>query len=227
MADFEVPDITLTETDRLILEGYKAMVEAIGQVFGSTCEVVLHSLADLSHSVICIHNGEKTGRKVGSPVTDKALNILKECGESGAAHSSVYFTQTAQGHTMRSTTTVIKGTGGYPIGLLCINFDLSTPFNELAAQFTQPCSASPDSEHFAIDFEDLVLTKVRKIEAEVKSDPSIPVRQKTHEIIVRLHDEGVFKLRKSVPRIAEILSVSRDVIYMHLRALKESRERRT
>ena len=51
MADFEVPDITLTETDRLILEGYKAMVEAIGQVFGSTCEVVLHSLADLSHSV--------------------------------------------------------------------------------------------------------------------------------------------------------------------------------
>ena len=128
---------------------------------------------------------------------------------------------------MRSTTTVIKGTGGYPIGLLCINFDLSTPFNELAAQFTQPCSASPDSEHFAIDFEDLVLTKVRKIEAEVKSDPSIPVRQKTHEIIVRLHDEGVFKLRKSVPRIAEILSVSRDVIYMHLRALKESRERRT
>ena len=29
MAYFEVPEITLTDADRLILEGYKAMVEAI------------------------------------------------------------------------------------------------------------------------------------------------------------------------------------------------------
>ena len=215
--------VSLSPQDRLILEGYKPLVDAIGQLFGDCCEVVLHSLEDLSHSVIWIHNGAKTGRKIGSPVTDKALSVLRQCEQTGSSFSKLYLTQTVNGATMRSTTTVIKGIAGNPIGLFCINFDISMPFNQLAQILVEPKNeAEAGGEHFAIDLDDLFLTKVRQVEQEVKNDPNIPVRRKTYEIIVRLSDEGVFKIRKAVPRIAKVLNISRDVIYMHLRKHEES-----
>lgn len=215
--------VSLSPQDRLILEGYKPLVDAIGQLFGDCCEVVLHSLEDLSHSVIWIHNGAKTGRKIGSPVTDKALSVLRQCEQTGSSFSKLYLTQTVNGATMRSTTTVIKGIAGNPIGLFCINFDISMPFNQLAQILVEPKNeAEAGGEHFAIDLDDLFLTKVRQVEQEVKNDPNIPVRRKTYEIIVRLSDEGVFKIRKAVPRIAKVLNISRDVIYMHLRKHEEA-----
>ena len=198
-------------------------MDAIGQLFGDCCEVVLHSLEDLSHSVIWIHNGAKTGRKIGSPVTDKALSVLRQCEQTGSSFSKLYLTQTVNGATMRSTTTVIKGIAGNPIGLFCINFDISMPFNQLAQILVEPKNeGEAGGEHFAIDLDDLFLTKVRQVEQEVKNDPNIPVRRKTYEIIVRLSDEGVFKIRKAVPRIAKVLNISRDVIYMHLRKHEEA-----
>ena len=215
--------VSLSPQDRLILEGYKPLVDAIGQLFGDCCEVVLHSLEDLSHSVIWIHNGAKTGRRIGSPVTDKALSVLRQCEQTGSSFSKLYLTQTVNGATMRSTTTVIKGIAGNPIGLFCINFDISMPFNQLAQILVEPKNeGEAGGEHFAIDLDDLFLTKVRQVEQEVKNDPNIPVRRKTYEIIVRLSDEGVFKIRKAVPRIAKVLNISRDVIYMHLRKHEEA-----
>lgn len=215
--------VSLSPQDRLILEGYKPLVDAIGQLFGDCCEVVLHSLEDLSHSVIWIHNGAKTGRKIGSPVTDKALSVLRQCEQTGSSFSKLYLTQTVNGATMRSTTTVIKGIAGNPIGLFCINFDISMPFNQLAQILVEPKNeGEAGGEHFAIDLDDLFLTKVRQVDQEVKNDPNIPVRRKTYEIIVRLSDEGVFKIRKAVPRIAKVLNISRDVIYMHLRKHEEA-----
>lgn len=208
----------LTEVDHQILEGYKHIVESIGLILGSSCEVVLHSLADLSHSVIAIHNGAKTGRQIGSPVTDKALSVLQDCERSNKPNSGLYHTTTADGHAMRSVTTVIRGAKGHPIGLLCINFDISTPFNELAAillSHGQP--TADDGEHFALNIDDLFVNKVRKVQDAVLKDNSISARKRTQEIITRLNAEGLFKLRKAVPRIAEILNISKDVIYLHLR----------
>ena len=154
--------VSLSPQDRLILEGYKPLVDAIGQLFGDCCEVVLHSLEDLSHSVIWIHNGAKTGRKIGSPMTDKALSVLRQCEQTGSSFSKLYLTQTVNGATMRSTTTVIKGIAGNPIGLFCINFDISMPFNQLAQILVEPKNeAEAGGEHFAIDLDDLFLTKVR------------------------------------------------------------------
>ena len=57
-----------TQSDKLILENYKNIVDAIGQLLGSSCEVVLHSFEDLNSSVIYIHNGKKTGRPL-TPMT--------------------------------------------------------------------------------------------------------------------------------------------------------------
>lgn len=45
---------------------------------GSVYEISLHSLEDYDHSVVKIMNGYHSGRTVGAPLTDLALNMLKE-----------------------------------------------------------------------------------------------------------------------------------------------------
>ena len=67
-----------TEHDYIILRSYEAVVDGLAALIGPFCEIVLHSLADLNTSAIKIANGENTGRKVGSPITDLALRMLRD-----------------------------------------------------------------------------------------------------------------------------------------------------
>ena len=71
-------EITLTSVDKAILNSYAAMVPGLSAYLGAHYEIVLHSLASLSNSVIAICNGHHTGRAVGSPITDLALQMLSE-----------------------------------------------------------------------------------------------------------------------------------------------------
>lgn len=66
------------QTDFDILKSYEAVVDGLAMLIGSHCEIVLHSLQDLKCSAIRIANGEHTGRKIGSPITDLALRMLHD-----------------------------------------------------------------------------------------------------------------------------------------------------
>lgn len=220
---------TYSREDYQILEQYKSFVDALGQLFGSACEVVLHSFEDLNSSVIYIHNGELTGRGLGSPVTDKALQILQECERSSESKSGVYFTRNKNNHLMRSTSTIIKNGSGHAIGMLCINFDVSVPLDSLfKILLPQEASQSPehhgDSENFAIDVDDLITSQTLKVKAQVFADTSIPMRQKIKEVVAVLKEQGIFKLREAVCKVAASLNVSKDVVYLHLRQLKKQEQ---
>ena len=211
----------LSQVDLLILESYKSIVNSIGSVLGDTCEVVLHSLHDLNNSVIYLHNGKKTGRKIGSPITDKGLKLLDECEKKGVSSTGCYFTQNADGHVMKSSSSIIRNFDKKPIGMLCINFDISTPLTDFVSIFAyQKDNHIIDTEHFASDIDDLLKTTVNKVKDDVMNNDDIPPRKKTKEIIKLLNNQGVFKLRNAVPQIAKVLDISRDVIYLHLRNQK-------
>ena len=68
--------VKLTKTDRVILESYIPVVQDLAVYLGRSYEIVLHSLEDYDHSVIAIVNGAHTGRTVGAPITDLALDML-------------------------------------------------------------------------------------------------------------------------------------------------------
>ena len=82
----------LTKSDKLILESYKTMIEGLAKYLPNSYELVLHSLENLEESVIAIYNGEHTGRKVGAPITDLALNLLEQIN-NGNEDSIVYFSK--------------------------------------------------------------------------------------------------------------------------------------
>ena len=209
----------LTAQDCALLDRYKLIVDAIGQVFGNSCECVLHSLADLEHSVIHIHNGMKTGRVLGSPITDKALMLLKNCESLHQDITPVYQTVARNGSPMRSTTIIIRNNDRIPIGFLCINFDLGTSLSDLChLLLPQDAKGALGHGKGTGGLDDLLLSVTCRIRDQIYADESITARNKTKEIVKALDQEGLFEVKNSVSRIAKILNLSRDVVYLHLRS---------
>ncbi len=72
------------QTDFDILKIRRSGGGRVSDAVASHCEIVLHSLQDYV-SAIRIANGEHTGRKIGSPITDLALRMLHDMTERIAA----------------------------------------------------------------------------------------------------------------------------------------------
>ncbi|MEV3584641.1 PAS domain-containing protein [Paenibacillus larvae] len=86
-------NIKFTEVDRSILQSYDSIVEGLADYLGDDNEIVLHSLEDYQHSVIKIANGHHTGREIGAPITNLALEMLKEIEQSNSKQAVSYFTK--------------------------------------------------------------------------------------------------------------------------------------
>ena len=215
--------IVLSSREKLVLRSYANMVEDLASYLGAGYEIVLHSLESFEHSVIKIINGYHTGRKEGAPITDLALNMLRQLSEQeGKPHGIRYFTQNRKGEHLKSTTIPVLGDNDRIIGLLCINFYLNTGLNDVLTSFLTGFSSSSlpvEKETFADDTAELLETSIEEIEMAVKKDALIPGSQKNKEIIRRLSLKGAFSFKGSVETVAEKLHISPNTVYLHLRNL--------
>lgn len=214
-------NVNLTETDRLILESYKVSVDGLCDYLGPSYEFVLHSLEDMNNSVIKILNGFHTGRTEGAPITDLALEMLSRINEAQDMPYISYFSKNKKGEPLRSATIAIKGENNRIIGLLCINFYLNSPFNDVLRTFIPEQSASffYANENFENNVEEIIEKTVNQAKQRVLLDNSITVSLKNREIIAELYKKGIFNLKDSVIRTAELLGISKNTVYMHLRNL--------
>ena len=86
------------------LNNYKPLVKFLAEVLGEKCEVVLHDLNNLENSIIAIENGHISGRKVGDPLTDLALKIVREENDLEKNYMTNYTGKTNDGKDLRSLT---------------------------------------------------------------------------------------------------------------------------
>ena len=125
----------LSEVDHKILESYKTVLEGLADYLGDGCEIALHSLEDYDKSVIKIVNGHHTGREVGAPITNLALEMLDKIKKDGARFYISYFAKNKRGNPIKSATIAIKGEHERIIGLLCININLNMPMLDFLSVF--------------------------------------------------------------------------------------------
>lgn len=143
--------------DHEILASYEAVVDGLAMLIGGHCEIVLHSLEDLKCSAVRIANGEHTGRKVGSPISDLALRMLHDMAGEDSSVSRAYFTRAKNGVLMKSVTIAIRNREQRVIGLLCINMNLDVPFSQIMQTFIPPETQDiATSVNFASSVDDLV-----------------------------------------------------------------------
>lgn len=215
--------IELTIIDRMILRSYIGIIEGLAEYLGKGYEIVLHSLENLDQSVIYIVHGEYTGRKVGAPITDKALEML-EILEQGDKSEVTYFSQNKKGEPLKSATLAIRGENRRIVGLLCMNFYMNTAFADIVEAFTPREAlngAARADENFAENVEDLIASSLEPIRDKVQNDSSITVSNKNKAIITLLYERGIFNIKDSVIRVANLLGISKNTVYMHLRKLQE------
>ena len=117
-------------------------MDGLALYLGEGYEFVLHSLEDLSHSVVKIINGHYSNRKPGAPITDFGLNLLRDLEQKQKPEPQVYFNY-QNGTLLKSTTIPILGDNGRMIAMLCINFHTDIPMATFLSGFFPAGSPSP------------------------------------------------------------------------------------
>ena len=64
--------------------------------------------------------------------------------------------------------------------------------------------------------------RLDQAKATVFADPRISSVNRNKEIIRLVHEQGIFKMKNAVPKVAQELGVSKNTVYLHLRSLKNA-----
>ncbi|EHG8282163.1 hypothetical protein J5259_002274 [Klebsiella oxytoca] len=215
--------VKLTEKDREFMRSYFRLAEMVADLIGPHCEVVLHSFEDLDSSVVKIVNGHHTGRGIGSPITDMGLKMLRQFIQTGEVNSKSYFTRNKKGELLKSTTSVLAGDKEKPIGLFCVNMNLSVPFPELIKTLMPDNSPlAVVMEHFSTNSQDVIHQATERAIKEVDGDASINKKLRNKSIVFHLFENGIFELKESAGIVSERLGVSRHAVYKYIREFKST-----
>ncbi len=205
--------------DYAIIESYIPVVDGLAALLGEYCEIVLHSLETLEHSAIYIANGHNTDRKIGSPITHRALQSLHQM--SNQENPQPYFTKAKGNVLMKSNTIAIRNSKQRIIGLLCINLNLDVPLSQFFNSFILPNEELEVEETFASSVEDLVAQTIEKTVDEISADNSVANNNKNRQIVVSLFKKGIFDIKDAINQVAERLNISRHTVYLYIRQIKQ------
>lgn len=213
----------LSPSDWDMLNAMEPLVHAIAKAFGTNCEVLLHSLEDLSKSVVFIANGHVTGRRVGAPVTDLAMRILRDATPGGSDVVGPYVSRTADGRQLKSVTTIVRNPQGRPIGLLCINVNMSAPLIEVIRDFLCETFAEEEEspETFATSAEELIRRSLDEVHTTIAAERGLAPVTKNKLIVSQLDERGIFDIRGAVDYVAHEMGVSKYTIYNYLREIRQ------
>ena len=80
------------------------------------------------------------------------------------------------------------------------------------------------NETFASSADELIETTLVKSREEVYANRSILSSNRNKEIIAILHDRDIFRLKNAVSKVSEMLGISRNTVYLHLRNLQNEKK---
>ena len=206
------------------LEALLPVVRGLAEMFGPACEVVLHDVRRLPHSIIAIENGAVSGRSTGDVPTDRMLHSLRNPDENEDVR---LYISSHEGKLLKSMAVTLRDEDGEPYGLLGINHDISevVQAQRVLAGFTsvgrQGADSAPETgEIFAGDIRDVVAGMVTQILGEMGKTPSAMSREQKMEVVKRLEERGAFLVKRSAEQIAEALDLSRYTIFAYLKEIR-------
>jgi predicted transcriptional regulator YheO len=206
------------------LQALLPIVRGLAELFGPECEVVLHDVRRLPHSIVAIENGGVTGRSTVDVPTDRMLRSLRNADESQDVR---LYISSHEGKILKSLAVTLRDEDGEPYGLLGVNHDISEVVQAqrvlagLTAVGRSAGSGSPEAEEiFAGDIRDVVAGMVTQIMAEMGKTPAAMSREEKMEVVKRLEERGAFLVKRSAEQIAQALDLSRYTIFAYLKEIR-------
>ena len=133
-----------------------------------------------------------------------------------------YFNRNQKGEPLKSATIVIRNHSRMAIGLLCINFYMNTSVFQFLQSMTPPAAQTPDSpveESYVENVDELIVQAVTEASQKVQNDSAISNANKNKEIVSILYQRGIFNLKDAVVKVAGLMGISKNTVYMHVRNL--------
>ncbi len=199
------------------------MLDGLSKMLGHRYEVILHDLSHVESSIVAIR-GNVTNRKIGGPVTNYLLQLLRRYGDS-APDSINYRNVTPEGRVLRSSTMFIRDEDGHIIGSLCINQDLtdfivsSKLCQELIA-FQEPVKEDQPEELFAHDINEVMESMVQTELEMVQKPVAYMQKEDKLALVGSLEEKGIFDVKGAVEYVAERLGVTNFTIYNYLKEIR-------
>lgn len=206
------------------IEFYKRLAHGLALQFGPNCEVVVHDLEteDLDHSIVVIENGHVSGRNLGDGPSHVVLESMHETSDE-IADRAPYFTKTADGKLLKSSTIFIRDDDGNPTGILAINFDITLmkAFERSLDALTGVGGGDPaEPEPITRNIGDLLNDLLRECEQYVGKPAALMTKDERVRAIGYLDRRGAFLISKSSERACEFFGISKYSFYSYLNEAK-------
>ncbi|MFA3758917.1 PAS domain-containing protein [Yersinia sp. 2544 StPb PI] len=200
-----------------MLNRYQPIADAIATLFSPYAEVVIHDLT--SQKLVYIANNYSQ-RELGE---DSNLSELRF-----DQHSQVigpYQKRNWDGRQLRSISTVLRDDNRQPIGLLCINLDI-TVFESAKAALElflsgQQLQPQPDVL-FQDDWQERINTYIHHWLQQQQLTLAALNNASRRMLIETLYQQGAFNGKNAAGYVAKILGIGRATVYNHLKNIKTS-----
>ncbi|MET3662705.1 helix-turn-helix transcriptional regulator [Aquamicrobium ahrensii] len=200
------------------LDKHLPVAEAIAALLRPHAEVVIHDLetGNIHHIV-----NPLSRRQAGS----SSMTEMEVASSLEASMIGPYRKTNWDRRQLRSVTAVLRNDASQPIGLLCINLDISA-FEGAVAFIRQLIEFSPapvlHSDLFKPEWKEVSGTILNAYLAANKLTQSAMMRE-DHLAVLRLLDEaGIFDMRGVMPHVAQLLHLSRSTIYNMLNEIRKN-----
>ncbi|MGH0053929.1 MAG: helix-turn-helix transcriptional regulator [Sphaerochaetaceae bacterium] len=214
------------------LRKYFPIADYIAAINGKRCEVLIHDISDLNHSICYIVNGHITNRTVGGSITNYALELLQRKEYLNKASVTNYTGTTRDGkRILRSSTYFIKDENGEVLGLLCVNMDITDFLRAQESLGDILClnvskkldkkNIEDESERFDGSVEDIVQNIIDQVILESGLQLVNSSIAEKRILIGKMEAKGVFKLKGTVNTVANVLGVSPQTVYRYLQAMNK------
>lgn len=214
-------------TNEELLQLFVPLVDFLGAVLGRNAEILLHDVSTPEQSVIAICNGFHSGRQVGSSMTNLALQIQEDKHYKGRDYIANYRAVT-QDKIYQASTYYIKNNGEL-IGMLCINIDTSASRELLQSikQFLENANFMPADSDVQPEIEEKldlpIVSFADSVIEKTIADSGVPPRRMTSdekkEIVKKLHEQGIPRMKGAVSAIAKQLNLSESTVYRYISQL--------
>ena len=212
------------ETKRLEL--LKQMADGIAAQFGSKCEVVIHDVTTMDHSIVYIVNGHVSGRKVGDGgsrvVIEQALQA-----DAQPKDELCYLTRTPGGKILKSSSLYIRNSRGTVSAIFSINYDV-TGLMMLRREVDEALDMGDKKQREPekiINVND-VLDELIEQSVELVGKPVAMMNKDDKIRAIRfLNQSGAFLVTKSGDKVARYFGISKYTLYAYIDANKRQEEK--
>lgn len=194
------------------LARYEPICDAIALLFQPHVEVVLHEIK--SDSVVYIA-GNFSKRVLGEP------SLLQEEEYTGELDVvGPYEKINWDGRKLKSITSVLRDDEGVPLGLLCINADLSefqAIVNTLSALVRIPVSKEKPEALFKDDWHERINEYVQEWTHSQGTTVAKMSNDHRRQLVIELSQHGAFGGRNAASYISRVLGLGRATVYKYLK----------